>query len=82
MTMDIAAEIATGSPYALGNPLFRLEDVATGIWIQEVARRKNWTLALQSSTRYNPQGCKEDDIVSHYMKPPQQLHIWQTGSCP
>lgn len=81
LTYDIAVEIATGSPYALGKTLFRLEDVATGIWMQEVVQKKNWTVGFHSSKRYNSQGCRDTDIISHYIKPDHQYHLWKTGKC-
>lgn len=61
---DLVRAVAAGN-----RSLFRLEDVAVGSWVADVAAERGWEVLYTSDTRFNYIGCAERDIVSHYVKP-------------
>lgn len=61
---DLVRAVAAGN-----RSLFRLEDVAAGSWVADVAAERGWEVLYTSDMRFNYNGCAERDIVSHYVKP-------------
>jgi hypothetical protein len=73
-----------GTAYAAsqGGHLFKLEDIAVGSWLEWAAQRRGLRLHLAADRRFNYGGCRAGDLVSHYIRPAQQLCMWaQEGRC-
>lgn len=68
--------------------LFILEDVALGIWVDQVVELNNNNINIKeeglkvryvTDERFNYSGCKKGDIASHYMTPDTMLCAWASG---
>lgn len=83
LTADIAFQLAAGAAVqCMPKKLFRLEDIATGIWLDCLAKEQGWLLHAVSDDRFNVVGCAEGDIVSHYQSPSQMACMFATdGAC-
>ena len=80
---DLVREIAAGSALkASEHRIFKLEDVAVGSWVDFVARDRNWEIHYIVEAGFNYNGCSARDVVSHYIKPKQQLCMYENnGAC-
>ncbi|KAL6990162.1 hypothetical protein U1Q18_015909 [Sarracenia purpurea var. burkii] len=56
--------------------LFKLEDVAVGIWIEQF---KKWGHKVQyiSDERFHNSGCESNYILAHYQNPRKVLCLWE-----
>ncbi|XP_037445058.1 beta-1,3-galactosyltransferase GALT1-like [Triticum dicoccoides] len=57
--------------------MFKLEDVAMGIWVDEM-KKGGLPVRYETDTRIHTDGCKEGYIVAHYQQPRNMLCIWET----
>ncbi|KAL6008717.1 hypothetical protein ACLOJK_021943, partial [Asimina triloba] len=57
--------------------LFKLEDVAMGIWIEEYKKRGRKVNYINDD-RFHNAGCEDDYILAHYQGPRLMLCLWQT----
>ncbi|KAG6552310.1 hypothetical protein Mapa_006163 [Marchantia paleacea] len=57
--------------------LFKLEDVAMGIWIDEYHRTQRHAIEYVDDDKFVSGGCAEDYIIAHYQNPRQMLCLWQ-----
>lgn len=83
VTGDIASELAAGAAVqCMPGKLFKLEDIATGMWLHCLAKEQGWLLNTVSDKRFNGDGCAEGDIVSHYRNPSQMACMFAAnGAC-
>ncbi|KAL4443993.1 hypothetical protein ABPG75_011730 [Micractinium tetrahymenae] len=84
LTADLAAELAPGTAFAAseGGHLFKLEDIALAGWLEWAAQRRGFKVHLVVDKRFNYEGCRFGDLVSHYMKPEQLRCMWERqGHC-
>ncbi|CAM6092151.1 unnamed protein product [Calypogeia fissa] len=56
--------------------MFKLEDVAMGIWIDEFQRSQNKTVEFLHSDLFHSYGCAPDYITAHYQSPKEMLCLW------
>ncbi|KAK6280085.1 hypothetical protein POUND7_020352 [Theobroma cacao] len=56
--------------------MFKLEDVAMGIWIAEMKREGLKVYYMNEERVYN-EGCKDGYVVAHYQSPRELLCLWQ-----
>ncbi|CAL5372136.1 unnamed protein product [Camellia sinensis] len=56
--------------------MFKLEDVATGIWIAEM-RKEGMEISYRNEERVHIEGCKDGYVVAHYQSPRKMLCLWQ-----
>ncbi|XP_041015334.1 beta-1,3-galactosyltransferase GALT1-like [Juglans microcarpa x Juglans regia] len=71
---DIAKEIYLR--YKKGNlKMFKLEDVAMGIWIADL--KDVLKVQYKKEEKVYPLGCKDGYIVAHYQGPREMLCLWQ-----
>ncbi|XP_057853396.2 beta-1,3-galactosyltransferase GALT1 [Cryptomeria japonica] len=56
--------------------LFKLEDVAMGIWIEEFKKRGHKIQYINDERFFNT-GCEPDYILAHYQGPRTMLCLWQ-----
>ncbi|KAK1283318.1 Beta-1,3-galactosyltransferase 15 [Acorus calamus] len=56
--------------------MFKLEDVAMGIWIAEM-KRKGLDIKYEKDTRVYVEGCESGYVVAHYQGPREMLCLWQ-----
>ncbi|XP_047960173.1 hydroxyproline O-galactosyltransferase GALT3 [Salvia hispanica] len=71
---DIAEFIVAGHR-ARDLMLFKLEDVAVGIWIQQY-ESKGQKIEYVNDDRFNNEGCEADYILAHYQNPRMMLCLW------
>ncbi|BBN18563.1 hypothetical protein Mp_8g03490 [Marchantia polymorpha subsp. ruderalis] len=57
--------------------LFKLEDVAMGIWIDEYHRTQRRAIEYVDDDKFVSGGCAENYIIAHYQNPRQMLCLWQ-----
>ncbi|KAL4430053.1 hypothetical protein ABPG77_004423 [Micractinium sp. CCAP 211/92] len=84
LSADLAAELAPGTAFAAseGGHLFKLEDIALAGWLEWAAARRGFRVHLVKDRRFNYEGCRFGDLVSHYMKPEQLRCMWERqGRC-
>ncbi|XP_048229647.1 beta-1,3-galactosyltransferase GALT1 [Ricinus communis] len=55
--------------------MFKLEDVAMGMWIAEI--NKGLQVMYVNEDRVYTEGCKDGYIVAHYQSPREMLCLWQ-----
>ncbi|XP_062161512.1 beta-1,3-galactosyltransferase GALT1 [Alnus glutinosa] len=71
---DIAKEIYRR--YKKGNlKMFKLEDVAMGIWISNM--KDSLKVRYEKEERIHNEGCKDGYVVAHYQGPREMLCLWQ-----
>lgn len=56
--------------------LFKLEDVAVGIWVEEF-RRKGHKVEYVNDERFYNAGCESGYILAHYQNPRMVLCLWE-----
>lgn len=56
--------------------MFKLEDVAMGIWIAEM-RKEGLEIRYEKEEKVYNAGCKDGYIVAHYQGPSEMLCLWQ-----
>ncbi|XP_011071350.1 hydroxyproline O-galactosyltransferase GALT3 [Sesamum indicum] len=56
--------------------LFKLEDVAVGIWIEQF-EKKGQKIEYVHDDRFNNAGCESDYILAHYQNPRMMLCLWE-----
>ncbi|XWS44309.1 hypothetical protein CRYUN_Cryun15aG0034000 [Craigia yunnanensis] len=56
--------------------MFKLEDVAMGIWIADMKREGLKVYYINEGRVYN-EGCKDGYVVAHYQSPRELLCLWQ-----
>ncbi|XP_062111601.1 beta-1,3-galactosyltransferase GALT1 [Humulus lupulus] len=56
--------------------MFKLEDVAMGIWIAEM-KKEGLKVRYENDDRIYNEGCKDDYVVAHYQGPREMLCLWQ-----
>jgi beta-1,3-galactosyltransferase len=83
LTMDLARLLATGGVARCApGPLFKIEDVAVGVWLTCLEKEQNITINLARSSHINLASCASGDLVSHYMGPNQMLCMFsRQGEC-
>ena len=56
--------------------LFKLEDVAMGIWIQEY-KKSGQEVNYTNDDRFHNVGCESDYVLAHYQGPRLLLCLWE-----
>ncbi|KAM0850923.1 hypothetical protein ACQ4PT_052759 [Festuca glaucescens] len=56
--------------------MFKLEDVAMGIWVNEM-KKGGLPIRYETDERIYIDGCKEGYIVAHYQEPRNMLCMWE-----
>ncbi|CAM9002049.1 unnamed protein product [Rhodiola kirilowii] len=56
--------------------MFKLEDVAMGIWIADM-EKDGMKVRYEKDDRINAEGCTEGYIVAHYQSPREMLCLWK-----
>ena len=56
--------------------MFKLEDVAMGIWIENM-KREGLDIRYEKDERIHIEGCKYNYVVAHYQGPQEMLCLWQ-----
>ncbi|KAG6539161.1 beta-1,3-galactosyltransferase GALT1-like [Zingiber officinale] len=56
--------------------MFKLEDVAMGIWIEDM-KKGGMSIAYVDDRRIDSDGCANGYVVAHYQQPRQMLCLWQ-----
>ncbi|KAL3641864.1 hypothetical protein CASFOL_012679 [Castilleja foliolosa] len=57
--------------------LFKLEDVAVGIWIEQYEKNRNKKVEYVNDDRFYNVGCETDYILAHYQNPRMMLCLWE-----
>lgn len=56
--------------------------MALASWLEWAAQAGGFSVRLVTDHRFNFEGCRPGDLVSHYVKPAQQRCMWaQQGQC-
>ncbi|KAL5553778.1 hypothetical protein UlMin_041179 [Ulmus minor] len=75
VTRDIAKAIV--KKQRKGNlKMFKLEDVAMGIWIADL-KKEGLAVRYEKDDRIFNEGCKDGYVVAHYQGPREMLCLWQ-----
>lgn len=56
--------------------MFRLEDVAMGIWIADL-KKEGLEVRYENELRVYNEGCRDGYVVAHYQGPREMLCLWQ-----
>ena len=56
--------------------MFKLEDVAMGIWIEEL-KNEGSNITYRLERRVYLEGCNNGYVVAHYQSPREMLCLWQ-----
>lgn len=56
--------------------MFKLEDVAMGIWIAEM-KKEGLEVKYEMEGRVHNEGCRDGYVVAHYQAPREMLCLWQ-----
>ncbi|XP_027359918.1 beta-1,3-galactosyltransferase GALT1 [Abrus precatorius] len=56
--------------------MFKLEDVAMGIWIADM-KKQGLEVRYENEARVYNEGCKDGYVVAHYQGPRELLCLWQ-----
>lgn len=56
--------------------MFKLEDVAMGIWISDM-KKDGLNVRYENEVRVHNVGCKDGYVVAHYQSPREMLCLWQ-----
>lgn len=56
--------------------MFKLEDVAMGIWIAQLKKLGMQVSYINEPRVYN-EGCRDQFVVAHYQSPREMLCLWQ-----
>ncbi|KAI9196698.1 hypothetical protein LWI28_026198 [Acer negundo] len=57
--------------------LFKLEDVAMGIWIEQFKKKSSQEVHYMSDDRFYNAGCESNYILAHYQGPRLVLCLWE-----
>lgn len=57
--------------------MFKLEDVAMGIWIADMKKDGGLEVRYEKEERIYNEGCKDGYVVAHYQSPREMLCLWQ-----
>ncbi|KAL2903940.1 Beta-1 3-galactosyltransferase GALT1 [Bienertia sinuspersici] len=72
---DIANDVS--KRYQSGQlKMFKLEDVAMGIWIADM-KKEGLNVRYENEMRVYNEGCKDGYVVAHYQGPRDMLCLWQ-----
>ncbi|OEL15544.1 Beta-1,3-galactosyltransferase GALT1 [Dichanthelium oligosanthes] len=75
VSQDIAREI--NSWYKASHlKMFKLEDVAMGIWVNDL-KKDGLAVKYETDKRINTDGCNDGYIVAHYQEPRNMLCLWE-----
>ncbi|CAN6278973.1 unnamed protein product [Urochloa humidicola] len=75
VSQDIARKINTW--YKANHlKMFKLEDVAMGIWVNDL-KKDGLPVRYETDTRINTEGCNDGYIVAHYQEPRDMLCLWE-----
>ncbi|KAK2636202.1 hypothetical protein Ddye_030994 [Dipteronia dyeriana] len=75
VSRDIAKEVY--KRYKKGRlKMFKLEDVAMGIWIADM-KKEGLEVRYKNEERVYNEGCKDGYVVAHYQGPREMLCLWQ-----
>jgi len=55
--------------------MFKLEDVAMGIWIADM-KKKGMDVKYVEENRINIDGCEDGYVIAHYQQPREMLCLW------
>ncbi|CAK9136335.1 unnamed protein product [Ilex paraguariensis] len=75
----VSSDIAKAIYKQLNNgrlKMFKLEDVAMGIWIADM-KKKGLVVRYEKEERIFHEGCKNGYVVAHYQAPKEMLCLWQ-----
>ena len=61
--------------FLIGMQMFKLEDVAMGIWIADM-KKKGMNVKYVEENRINIDGCETGYVVAHYQQPREMLCLW------
>ncbi|CAL5021280.1 unnamed protein product [Urochloa decumbens] len=75
VSQDIARKINTWYK-ASHLKMFKLEDVAMGIWVNDL-KKDGLPVRYETDTRINTEGCNDGYIVAHYQEPRDMLCLWE-----
>uniref|UniRef100_K3YR19 Galectin domain-containing protein n=1 Tax=Setaria italica TaxID=4555 RepID=K3YR19_SETIT len=75
VSQDIARKINTWYK-ARHLKMFKLEDVAMGIWVNDL-KKDGLPVRYETDTRINAEGCNDGYIVAHYQEPRDMLCLWE-----
>lgn len=75
ITRDVAKYIVQGHQQR-DLMLFKLEDVALGIWVEQF-KRDDHKVEYISDDRFNIAGCESNYILAHYQSPRNILCLWE-----
>ncbi|XP_074295870.1 beta-1,3-galactosyltransferase GALT1-like [Silene latifolia] len=56
--------------------MFKLEDVAMGIWIADM-KKDGFDVRYENEQRVYNEGCRDNYVVAHYQSPRDMLCLWQ-----
>ena len=56
--------------------MFKLEDVAMGIWIASM-KKEGLEVRYENEQKVYNEGCKDGYVVAHYQDPREMLCLWQ-----
>lgn len=56
--------------------MFKLEDVAMGIWVAAM-KKEGLNVRYEKEEKVYNEGCKDGYIVAHYQGPREMLCLWQ-----
>lgn len=56
---------------------FKLEDIAMGIWIDDLKKGGLEEVRYETDEMIYTEGCKNDHVVAHYQGPREMLCLWQ-----
>ncbi|XP_061991708.1 beta-1,3-galactosyltransferase GALT1 [Rosa rugosa] len=75
VSSDIAK--AVSQRYKKGSlKMFKLEDVAMGIWVADM-KKEGLNVRYEKEEKVYNEGCKDGYIVAHYQGPREMLCLWQ-----
>ena len=56
--------------------MFKLEDVAMGIWIADT-KKEGLEVRYEKEERIFIEGCKDGYVIAHYQGPREMMCLWQ-----
>nr|CAB3473051.1 unnamed protein product [Digitaria exilis] len=75
ISRDIAKYVVKGHQ-ELSLQLFKLEDVAMGIWIQQY-KNSGQQVNIVTDDRFYSEGCDADYVLAHYQSPRLMMCLWE-----
>ena len=77
LLQDLVHEIAGGAAMQAVGGLMKMEDVAVGVWVEQVARKTGWLVSYIHHDGFNRNWCHPDDITSHKVTPERTRCIFE-----